>query len=267
MEATTEIDLEKRHQEHCMVCHQLLQYYSRARSANCHYCDQPGEWYISCPAGHVVCDTCHNQQTMLQIEEIIFCATTSAPLKIALQCMDFQNLPMLGCHHAFIACGALMAALKNSGAVKLTDDDIHEVFRRTSKQAHGGYCGLTGLCGIVPALGACVAVLNGSKCGLDLEQRLTMELVVEVARAITEITGPSCCKAYVRTSLKVATDFFKQNFSIFLPINDDEVCQHMEKHPHGCRTTKCPYYPEGGLQSDVTLQTVNNDKSRSADPA
>ncbi len=53
---------------------------------------------------------------------------------------------MLGCEHAFIAAGALMAALKNSpyGKGKITDADIREVFdqdreagRERLLRAHG----------------------------------------------------------------------------------------------------------------------------------
>jgi hypothetical protein len=226
-----------------MVCSSPLQYHTQAIDANCHYCGSEGQWYISCPEGHMVCDSCHNQETMQQIETLIFETAATDPLQIAEQCMDLAVLPMLGCQHAFIAGGSLMAALRNYGRFKLNDDALHEVFHRTRKQAHGGYCGLTGTCGIAPALGACVAILTGSKCGLDQEQRLTMELVSRVVRAITDLTGPSCCKAYVRVSLNVAMDFLQEHFSLRLPGKDVQPCQHMTKHPHGCRQEKCPYYP------------------------
>jgi Family of unknown function (DUF5714) len=228
-----------------MVCSSPLQYHTQAVEANCHYCGNKDQWYISCPEGHMVCDSCHNQETMRQIEAIIFGTTSTNPFEIAEQCMDLSILPMLGCQHAYIAGGALMTAMKNYGTLQLTDDDVREVFHRTKKQAHGGYCGLTGTCGIAPALGACIAILTGSKCGLDKEQQLTMELVSRVVRAITELTGPSCCKAYVWVSLKVAVDFLQQHFSLTLPGKDIGPCQHMAKHPHGCRQDRCPYYPVG----------------------
>jgi hypothetical protein len=225
-----------------MVCSAILQYHTKGVQASCHYCDTQGQWYISCPNGHVVCDSCHNQETMQQIESILFQTTSANPFEIAEQCMDLSNLPMLGCQHTSIAGGALMAALKNEQSFKLTDDNIREVFHRTKKQAHGGYCGLTGICGIAPALGAGIAILTGSKCGLDKEQRLTMELVSRVIRTITELTGPSCCKAYVRASLGVAVHFLQEKLSLTLPEKTSTPCQHMAKHPHGCRLEKCPYY-------------------------
>jgi len=228
--------------ENCLVCGSALQYHTRAVEGNCHYCGSIDQWYIFCP-DHKVCDACHNQQTMEQIKTIILETTSAAPFEIAELCMDLSTLPMLGCQHAYIAGGALMAALKNDGTFQFGDDVIGEVFQRTEKQAHGGYCGLTGTCGIAPALGACMAILTGSKCGVDREQRLTMELVAGVVRAIAEQTGPGCCKAYVRVSLAVAVDFLEHHFSLSLPGKMDASCRHMELHPHGCMRERCLYFP------------------------
>jgi len=226
-----------------MVCGEKLQYHEKAAVLSCDYCKKSDSGHIVCPNGHYICEQCHNQDAMRVIEEIMFTTESINPLEIAALAFSFPGLPMLGCPHAYIAGGALMAALKNEGTVDITDEEIKEVFKRTRKQAHGGYCGLTGVCGIAPALGACVSVLNGSKCGKDKEQRTTMEAVSNVTRAITDLTGPSCCKAYVRTSLAVAIDFFRENFAVELPKGTDLSCRHSDKHPHGCRGRKCPYFP------------------------
>jgi len=188
---------------------------------------------------------------MKTIEDIAYSTASKDPIEISELMMSYPGLTMLGCQHAYIAGGALMAALKNEGSKGMSNTDIAEVFNRTRKQAHGGYCGLTGVCGIAPAIGACIAVLTGSKCGKDEEQRITMEAVTRVARAITELTGPSCCKAYVRISLQTAVKFLKEKFDIALPIKDIVIkCEHSGKHPHGCRETKCPFFEiEGGVRT------------------
>ncbi|BCB97335.1 hypothetical protein JZK55_22570 [Dissulfurispira thermophila] len=176
------------------------------------------------------------------IEDIAFSTKSKDPVEISELMMSYPMLPMLGCQHAYIAGGALMAAIKNDGSKGITNEEIKEVFSRAEKQAIGGYCGLTGVCGITPGIGACFAVLTGSKCGKDEEQRITMEAVTRVSMAITEITGPSCCKAYVRTSLEVAVDYLRERLGINLFLGKDVVCNHSLKHPHGCRETKCPYF-------------------------
>ncbi len=227
-----------------MVCGERLQYLEKAIDLSCSYCRRPDFGHIVCPNGHYICDQCHNQDGMRVIEDIVLTTDSVNPQEIAELAFSFPGLPMLGCAHAYIAGGALMAALKNEGTAAVTNEEIKEVFRRTRKQAHGGYCGLTGVCGIAPALGACISVLTGAKCGKDKPQRTTMELVSGVTRAITDLTGPSCCKAYVRASLTVAVAFLEENFSIALPKGADSPCRYAAKHPHGCRKEKCPYFSE-----------------------
>lgn len=220
----------------------------------CHFCGRREQGHISCPNNHYICDHCHNQDALRVIENLVYTTGSTAPQDIAELAMSFPGLPMLGCQHAYIAGGALMAALKNAIADRFSNDDIKEVLHRTRQQAHGGYCGLTGVCGIVPAIGAVFAVLTGSKCGTDAEQRRTMEAVSRVSRVITDLTGPSCCKAYVRVALAVAVAFLKENFAISLPTGKQPVCWAGPRHPHGCRQERCPF--QG---SDLTRTSQGTD--------
>jgi hypothetical protein len=231
--------------EQCMVCGSSLKYLERAEDLVCTYCGKTAPGHIKCPEGHFICDACHSKDSMTMIGAVSFTTTSQDPVEIADFMMSHPALPMLGCEHAFIAAGAFMAALKNSpyGKEKITDQDIREVFDRTEKQAVGGYCGLTGVCGIMPAMGACFSVFLGARCGSDREQRITMDAVTRVSQAITELTGPSCCKAYVRAALGVAVNIFAERFGIVLPVAKSPIiCRHSGKHPHGCREEKCPYY-------------------------
>lgn len=243
-----------------MVCGTPLTYHEKAEELNCIYCGNLDHGHISCPGGHYICELCHNRDSMSIIEDTIFSTSSCNPFEIAEIVMSFPGLPMLGCQHAYIAGGALMAAIKNAGHKGITDEEIKEVFKRTGKQAHGGYCGLTGVCGIAPAIGACFAVLTGSKCGKDEEQRITMEAVTRVTRAITEITGPSCCKAYVRTSMDKAVEYLSEGLGIRLPLSDSVVCNYSLKHPHGCRETRCPFFKENGYRRETFHKGIGTGK-------
>jgi hypothetical protein len=236
-----------------MVCGTPLAYHEKAEELKCIYCGKFEHGYISCPKGHYICDLCHNRDSMRIIEDTIFSSSSSNPFEIAEIAMSFPGLPMLGCQHAYIAGGALMAAIKNAGHKVITNEEIKEVFKRTRKQAHGGYCGLTGVCGIAPAIGACFAVLTGSKCGKDEEQRVTMEAVTRVTRAITDLTGPSCCKAYVWTSLEAAAKYLNESLDIVLPSSRSITCSYSARHPHGCREARCPYFQGDEHQSKVSV--------------
>ncbi len=229
--------------ENCMVCGSRLDYRKKSGEMTCAYCGRVEQGHITCPDGHFICEACHGRDAMQAIENLAFSAGSPDPLEIAEFMMSIPNLPMLGCQHAFIAAGSFMAGLKNVLEGRITDEDIREVFNRTEKQAVSGYCGLTGVCGIAPAIGACFSVFLGSRCGSDSEQKITMEAVTRAATAMMELTGPSCCKAYVRSSLLSAVELFEEKFGIVLPVgNPAVICKQVVRHPHGCRGDRCPYY-------------------------
>jgi hypothetical protein len=236
-----------------MVCGAPLTYHEKAEELKCLYCGRLERGHISCPGGHYICDLCHNSDSMRIIEDTMLSTPSGNPFEIAEIAMRFPGLPMLGCQHAYIAGGALMAAIKNAGNKGITNAEIKEVLRRTVKQAHGGYCGLTGVCGVAPAIGACFAVLTGSKCGKDEEQRITMEAVTRVARAITELTGPSCCKAYVWNSLEAAAIYLSESLGIILPSSQSITCSYSARHPHGCREARCPYFDDNSSKKSEEI--------------
>jgi hypothetical protein len=229
--------------EHCMVCGSTLEYLKTAEPVVCTYCRTASEGHIKCPGGHFICDRCHGADAARMIEELVLTTELKDPVAIAELMMSHPALPMLGCEHALIAAGALSAALKNSPYAKVTGSEIREVLARTAKQAVGGYCGLTGVCGIAPGIGACFSVFLDARCGSDTEQKMVMEAVVRASQAIADLTGPSCCKAYVRTALATAVTIFGERFGIMLPVSKASIlCAHATKHPHGCREEKCPYF-------------------------
>ncbi len=242
--------------EHCMICGSPLEYLRYSADQTCTYCGKNDRGSIRCPEGHFICDACHTRDSRKMIEDIALTTKVKDPDAIAELMMSHPALPMLGCEHAFIAAGALLAALKNSPYAKVTNQDIQEVFDRTARQAIGGYCGLTGVCGIAPAIGACFSVFLGSRCGSDTEQKITMDAVIKVSQGIADLTGPSCCKAYVRTSLAAAAAIFAERFGIVLPVaKASTVCKDSNRHPHGCREEKCPYYHKPSR--DIFTDTIN----------
>lgn len=230
--------------ENCMACRSALDYLKEAEELVCAYCGAGHQAHVKCPKGHFICDACHGKDARKVIEEIARTSRSPDPVAIAEIMMSHPALPMLSCDHAYIAAGALMAALRNSPyGSKIGEAEVREAFARTAKQAHGGYCGLTGVCGVAPAIGACFSIFLGARCGSDREQRIVMEVVTQASRAITDLTGPSCCKAYVRSALAVAISMFAEKFGVVLPVKDAAiVCGHAQQHPHGCREERCPYF-------------------------
>lgn len=231
-------------QENCQICGSPLEYFDRSKELTCFRCEKKEFANITCPKGHYICDECHGQGVFDQIREYVLQTQSQEPFEIAGILMDkTEEVPMLGCEHAWIAAGALMAALKNQGTLPITDQQIEEALHRTRKQAIGGYCGLTGVCGIAPAIGACFSVILGAACPKDQETAQTMKVVGRVVHAISEQTGPCCCKNFVWTALQVGVDAAGELLQVSLKLPAEKIsCTHAARHPHGCRESKCPYY-------------------------
>jgi len=251
--------MQETNQGECPVCGTPLAEGKAPETRRCVFCGKVEASGLTCPEGHHVCDTCRSSDARRVIEAFVLTTQLKNPFELAELLMGHPKLPMLGCEHAFIATGALMAGLGNSpyGREKITEHDIRKAFDRTSMQAVEGYCASTGVCGIVPAIGACFSIFLGARCGSDREQKITMEAVGKAAGAIAELTGPSCCKAYVRTALFSANAFLSERFGIVLPGAEKAiVCRYGELHPHGCREEKCPYYRRKTTK-DIFADSIN----------
>ncbi len=70
-----------------------------------------------------------------------------------------------------------------------------------------------------------------------------MDAVIKVSQAIAELTGPSCCKAYVRSALSDCGHDLRGTVRHRAALaNTPIVCTDSDRHPHGCREEQCPYY-------------------------
>jgi len=235
---------EERKMENCQICGSELNYFSNGEELTCVICGTKEKGNICCPKGHYVCDTCHDKPVFDMIKDYGLNAKSQNPLEIAEIVMGIKDkVPMLGCANAWIATVSLMAALRNEGTIQISDEQIIEALNRTNKQAIGGYCGLTGVCGIVPAIGASYSVILGAACKKDVETSTTMKIVGRIVNVIADEAGPCCCKNFVRTSLIESMKIAKKQFGVKWKVpNEYVVCTHNERHPHGCREYKCVYF-------------------------
>ena len=227
-----------------MICGLPLEYAERAKEVICTKCGKSEKANVFCPEGHYVCEECHGTGAYDFVREFVLYSQDKDPLAIAESLLNHNEIfPMLGCEHAMIAAGALLAAIKNEGTLKLSGEDIEEALQRTQRQAVGGYCGLTGVCGIAPAIGACFSVVLGAACPGNRETAVTMRVVARVTDTIAAETGPCCCKSFVRSALATAVGLVKEYLNIYLPVQKRNYhCLDSARHPHGCRKEKCLYY-------------------------
>jgi len=230
--------------ESCGMCGGTLEYLNAATTLRCTVCGREDRGHVVCPQGHYLCESCHGAGFMERLPTLLDDTRSASPFVIAEALMAQPDLPMLGCEHAHVAAGALMRALENAGVPGVTAAHRTEVLERTTRQAVSAYCGLSGVCGVVPALGACYSVLVGGQCGKGPETRAAMTLASRLAAATAAEADPGCCKAYVRSGLQEATAFLAEQLGITVEPCAPATCVDSDRHPHGCRGTECTWHPE-----------------------
>jgi len=236
---------EEKRAENCMVCEASLEYLETAVDVLCNYCGKKETGYVRCPNGHYVCDKCHGKGAFELVKDIALITDEKDPLSIAELLMAHPKIPFLGCEHALIATASILAALKNDGALGVSDKQIIEAMNRTQKQSMPPYCALTGVCGVPIGIGAAFSVILGAACPKDRESAITMHIVARTIDTIANDVGPMCCKSFVRTALGVAYNSAKEYFNVHLPIHREKIsCFHSNKNHHNCRKEKCLYFPK-----------------------
>jgi hypothetical protein len=227
-----------------LICNKKLKYLEIGKEFTCIRCGKKENGYVYCAEGHYICNDCHGKSAFDIILKLSLSSKEINPLIIAEEMLELSSIPMLGCEHALIAVGAFLAAIKNHGVVTVTNEQIVDAFKRTKKQAIAAYCGLTGICGIAPAIGASFSVILGAACPKDRETAITMHVVAEVIEAIANETGPCCCKNFMRTALTLSCDLAEKYLEIKIPHELSISCSDSQRHPHGCRKNKCAYFKD-----------------------
>jgi len=242
----------------CLFCESPVEPLKTPEERSCIFCGARETVAASCAESHHCCERCKTDETRSVIAAMARTTTLTDPAAIAELMMCLPQLGMLDCDHAFIAAGAFMAALKNSPyGNKITENEINEALDRTASQLVKESCAQTGVCGIIPAIGACFSLFLDVRFGSDREQQIAMDAVTKVSQALTDLTGPVCCKAYVRASLGVAATLFAERFGIMLPLSPSaSVCRSSEKHSFGCREEKCPYYQQSSTP-DIFADSIH----------
>jgi predicted RNA-binding Zn-ribbon protein involved in translation (DUF1610 family) len=252
----------EQHTEHCAVCGQTLIYADHGIPLACSICGRSDIGRVYCAAGHYLCESCHGAAVREALPQVLAGCRSTSPAEIAEDLITLPQLPMLGCEHALIAAGSLMTALKNRGDLGVTQHHVTEALERTERQAISAYCGLSGVCGIVPALGACYSVLVGARCGKGPETRATMELVSRLTAITAEEAEPGCCKAFLRSCLAETEVFLQQRLGVERSAAVSAVCRDMDRHPHGCRGPECAYHPDhAGARDRAGLPEICRDPS------
>lgn len=228
-----------RHFENCMVCAKPLEYLTSSARAVCQYCGKEGDAYIICPDKHFVCDDCHLEPCIEQITNSVLTTGSKDPIEIAEHLMSLDKMSMIGPEHHPIVAASILAALKNSDKLGITNEKIREGIKR-AKKLTSGY--IDGCCTAAMSIGVVIVVITNATCVSDRERSLAHRAAARGLEAIALEGGPRCCKSSVRAAIYEAVGFLNEFFDAGLNAKRmEKACAYSKKHDY-CKKSRCRFF-------------------------
>lgn len=226
----------------CLICGKPLIYEEKSRMHICAVCGETFESNAVCEEGHFVCDRCHGSG-LSDVLAVLRSSEERNPEKLFLDIAKLPSVHMHGPeHHSIVPCVLLTAYRNNGGNIHL-DDALREAVRR-GRQVPGGFCGFWGVCGAAAGAGIYASILLESG-PLNAERwPIPQKLTARCLENIASLGGPRCCKRTVRTAIKTAVEFTKEQTGIEMP-SGGEACSFSSENRE-CLRGKCPFYGKRG---------------------
>lgn len=171
--------------------------------------------------------------------------TSTDPLEIFRNIVARDYVGIHGPEHHIIDGAAILVAFRNAGGV--LPDDALESLAREALRMPGAMCGLWGVCGAVTAVGAALAIIDGTgPLSNDGTWGEHMRYTSEAIRRLGDINGPRCCKRDGITALLCAIEYINSHYGSALqtPLKartDDVHCTYSIRNSQ-CIKDRCPYY-------------------------
>jgi hypothetical protein len=227
-------------QDNCGVCGQPLVYGTQEVKRKCAFCGQEFPALIYCPAGHYVCDACHNRAAIDILRDELKKSTSTNPAEILEKVMCHPAVPMHGPEHHAMVPAIIVTAAKNAG-YPMPEGAVEKAIERGSK-VPGGWCGFYGACGAGIGVGTAVSVLTGATPLTGKTRALANEATAFALGKMVD-GGARCCKRASRNALEAAIDFLDRRMNIRLERGEKVVCQYTARNRE-CIGKECAYYPE-----------------------
>ncbi len=183
---------EVRLEKGCMACGKPLVYDTKTSPAQCHYCHTEAKTYVTCEAGHFVCDKCHQKEGLAVIRKLCLQTDKTDMLDLLVEIRNHQAIPMHGPEHHAMLPGIILAVARNVG-LDVTAGDILTGIERGSK-VPGGSCGFMGNCGAATGVGIGFAVLFAATPLTPKPRQQAQKATARVLSIIAETRAGRCCQ-------------------------------------------------------------------------
>ena len=222
----------------CMVCGRPLIYRDHGEKQTCTLCGREQVTNIICPAGHFVCDRCHEAGDV-RAAAVLRESGEKDPLALLEQVFALPGIHLHGPeHHVLVPCVLLTAFRNNGGGVDLADA-LTEALQR-GRKVPGGTCGYWGVCGAAAGTGIFANILLG---GTPLRREtwgIPQKLTADCLYRLAEVGGPRCCKRTCRICVEEGVRFVREQFGVDMPVKADH-CRYAGLNRE-CIGADCPYF-------------------------
>ncbi len=232
----------------CVICGAALAYQNTAHNDTCAICGKDFQTTVTCVTGHYVCDSCHGEDILTQVERVLSKSTFADPMALLLETFKLPELKMHGPEYHSIVPAVLVTAYQNQQGYR-DNKQIAEAIRR-GKDVKGGSCGYTGVCGAAAGTGIAASILSKATPYSDEERGEAMTVVARALTALGAFGGPRCCKRDAVTSISTFvkdTDWFTNKTTV--PYRCTQF-----KTNKDCMGARCPYFPKIKIKAKGPVQ-------------
>lgn len=220
----------------CLVCGKHLVYLEEATEDACEICGKPVTANIRCLDGHVVCDRCHNGDTLNHMEQLLEDSSETHPVHLAEMVFEMPSMKVHGPEHHSMVPAVLETAWQNRQGMRDTEK-IKEAIRR-GKDIKGGSCGFHGNCGACVGAGIAESIQLGARPSSREDRGAAMAATARALLAVSEFGGPLCCK---RDSV-AAIENYMANSDRFQGLAPYAYRCSYSEFNKGCLKEGCPYF-------------------------
>jgi len=222
----------------CGICARPLVYSADPAVLTCGLCGKEETTLIYCPAGHFVCDRCHQSGAMDVVRRVLAAEASPDPAELLERLMTHPALPMHGPEHHAIVAGVLVAAARNGGFA-VQDGAVAAALDRGAK-VPGGWCGYYGACGAAVGAGVAVSVLTSATPLKGPQRSLAIGATAFALERMVD-DQPRCCKRASRVAVAAASEYLGERLGVRLPAGRRVSCAHSDRNAQ-CARAACPYF-------------------------
>ena len=164
------------------------------------------------------------------------------PVKIFREIASADFVRIHGPEHHILDGACVLMAYRNAGGSINLKAALEKLAAEGLKMP-GATCGLWGVCGSAPSIGAALAIIDGTgPLSTDSSWGKHMAYTSAVLKRMSEIGGPRCCKRHAFTAISEAIRYMNENYGTDIPAAEIK-CGYAARNAQ-CIGERCPYYPK-----------------------